>query len=575
MVRLICLFFFLFVGLQGANSQVRVSHLFVMISDAMENVKKAKVDESLPILENFKADFYAIPTHNSLAGIEVSKALETTIKNPNLDTLKTLSSALLAFEKEQNPIDYEAKTKQFKKRILPVFLQLEKATEKAMIEKDIEELPMFYKRFYDAWQRNERIVGDTSPGHYGQIETALTLYRVAMVSEVVDFESMKLQLQKISIALKDFTSGNVLQTQGIEGAPQTLSEGLELLRKAFREFSQDQKLAKDTILTFMAQWSIFEGEVRTRDGSLYNRIELELPEIAASGATQENIARFQNLLQSLEELDVNVEFTAFDAAIILLREGVEALLIVMALLTALQAANQPKGRAWVIGGAIFGVLLSLIAAIALVRLFPLATAGTNREILEGIVGIVAVIMMIFVGAWLHSKSNVASWQAYISSQMGKALAQGSLLGLGSLAFLTVFREGAETILFYVGMMPSIAMSSFLSGFGIACLALVVIAYLMKIFVQKLPIHLIFWVMSWLIYVLGFKILGVSIHALQLTNTLPLDILPIPNVAFLGFYNNLQGLVAQAVYVVIALIVVMWQRRNNYQSIQGELKRISS
>lgn len=556
MMRFVYLLFFLLVPLQASNTQVSVSHLFIMISDAMENAKNAKVEESIPILENVKDNFYAIPTHNSVAGLEVSKVLEIAIKNPNLQILESLSSALLAFEKEQNPIDYAAKRKQFEKRVLPVFLQFEKAT----IEKNTEELPILYKRFYDTWQRNERVVGDTSPGHYGQIETALTLYRVAMVSEVVDFEMMNLQLQKIGVALREFISGNVLQAQSLEGSPQTLSEGLELLRKAFREFSQNQDLAKDSILTFIAQWPIFEGEVRTRDGDLYNRIESELPEIVARGATQENLARFENLLQSLEALDINAEFTAFDTAIILLREGVEALLIIMALLAALQAANQPKGKVWVIGGAVFGVFSSLIVALALVQLFPIAAAGTNREILEGAVGIVAVVMMVFVAAWMHSKSSVASWQAYISSQMGKALAQGSLFGLGGLAFLAIFREGAETILFYAGMMPRITMGSFLSGFGFACLALVVIAYLMKVFVQKLPIHLIFLAMSWLIYVLGFKILGVSIHALQLTNIIPLDILPLPNVAFLGFYNNLQGLVVQAVYIAIVVLVMIWQRR---------------
>ncbi|RDU68975.1 iron permease [Helicobacter cholecystus] len=561
MMKFIYLLFFLLLGLQDANAQVRVSHLFVMISDAMENAKNAKTEESVPILENFKTDFYAIASHNSTAGAEVSRILEIAIKNPNLKILESLSSALLTFEKEQNPIDYAAKTKQFEKRVLPIFSQLQKAT----IEKNIKDLPMLYKRFYDTWQRNERIVGDISPGHYAQIETALTLYRLAMISEVVDFKVMNLQIQNIGTALREFISGNVLQAQSIEGAPQTLSEGLTLLRKAFREFLQNQDLARDYILTFITQWPIFEGEVSTRDSGLYRRIESELPEIVARGATQENLAHFENLLQSLEKLDINAQFSAFDAAIILLREGIEALLIVMALLTALQAANQSKGRAWVIGGAMLGVLLSLIMALALMWVFPLAAAGTNREILEGIVGIIAVIMMVFIGAWLHSKSSARSWKAYISNQMGKALARGSLLGLGGLAFLAVFREGAETILFYAGMMPSMTMDSFLSGFGFACLALIVIAYLMKVFVQNLPVHLIFLVMSWLIYILGFKILGVSVHALQLTNIIPLDILPLPSVAFLGFYNNLQGLLAQAIYVVITLGIMIGQRRSNAKS----------
>ncbi|MDE5603075.1 MAG: FTR1 family iron permease, partial [Helicobacter sp.] len=526
-------------------------------------VKNANNIEAIPILEDFKTEFYAIPTHDSEAGVEVSKVLESAIKNPNLELLESLSTALLEFEKEQNPVDYETKRKQFQKRVIPVFHQLKKVT----IEKNTEELFLSYKKFYDTWQRNERIVGDMSPGHYGQIETALTLYRVAMVSESMDFETMDSQLEKIEGALKDFLAGNVLQTQSLEGAPQTLSSGLALLKQALAEFPENEPFAKDAILTFITQWPIFEGEVRTRDGDLYNRIELELPQIVARGATQENLDSLQNLIKSIEALDINAEFTTFDAAIILLREGVEALLIIMALLTALQAANQPKGKVWVIGGAMFGLVLSLIVAVILTWLFPLATAGTNREILEGVVGIAAVVMMVFVGAWLHSKSSIMGWQTYVSNQMQKALAQGSLLGLSGLAFLAVFREGAETILFYAGMMPRLTMSSFLSGFGFACLALIVIAYLMKVFVQKLPIHWMFLVMSWLIYILGFKILGVSIYTLQLTNIIPINILPFSSVAFLGFYNNLQGILAQIFYIVFVVIVAIWQKHT-----QSRIKR---
>lgn len=555
MKNFLILFFLIFFS-QVANAQVRVGHLFVMISDAMENAKNSNIIESIPILENFKAEFNAIPTSNSQSGLQVNETLEIALKSPKLENLESLSVALLAFEKEQNPVDYEAKRKQFERRVMPVFRQFERATE----EKNREELPLLYKRLYDTWQRNERVVGDTSAGHYGQIETSLALYRVAMVSEVPDFDTMNLQLKKLGVALNDFIKGNVLEAQSVEGAPQNLTDGLALLRRALADFPQNEAVAKDAIFTFITQWAIFEGEVRTRDGGLYNRIESELPEIAAKGTSKENLARFQNLIESIELLDISAGYTAFDAAIILLREGLEALLIIMTLLAALQAANQTHGQYWVIGGAILGVGLSLIVAIILVQVFPLAAASASREILEGAVGIMAVVVMVFVGAWLHSKGSIAGWQSYISNQMGRALAQGSLFGLSGLAFLAVFREGAETILFYAGMMPKITMNAFLSGVGAAILGLIVIAYLMKIFAQKLPIHLMFKAMSWLIYALGFKILGVSVHTLQLTNVLSQDILPLPSIAILGFYNSFQGMFAQIVYVVLIMGVAKWQRR---------------
>ena len=549
-----CLFFVvLLVGF--GNAEVRLSHLFVLISDSMEEVKKENFSESLPILEQFKSEFELTQNNNSPKGAEVKKALESALKNPKIQNLESLSTALIAFEKEQNPIDYEAKRKQFEKRVMPLYKLFKEETS----AKNAEEIQALYKRLYDTWQRNERIVGDTSPGHYGQIEIALTLYRVAMVSEPMNFEVMELQSSRLGAALEEFISGKVLEAQSATNAPQTLSAGLNLLRGALEDFPNNASKAKDAIFVFITQWPIFEGEVRTRDGKLYNRIESELPEIVARSGNAENLAQLRNLIESIEALDINANYTAIDSAIILLREGVEALLIVMALLAALEAAKQNRGYKWVIGGAVIGIGLSFVAAFLLAILFPLAAAGTNREILEGGVGILAVIVMLFVGAWLHSKSSLRGWQDYIAKQMGKALASGSLIGLAGLSFLAVFREGAETILFYAGLLPKITMTSFLSGIGIAVVGLVIIAYLMRVFTQKLPIHLMFMAMSWLIYCIGFKMLGVSIHALQLTNILPMQILPLPSFAFIGFYNNIQGITTQAVYVLCVIAIVLWQR----------------
>ncbi|NSM10724.1 hypothetical protein G5C01_05005 [Moraxella bovoculi] len=190
----------------------------------------------------------------------------------------------------------------------------------------------------------------------------------------------------------------------------------------------------------------------------------------------------------------------------------------------------------------------------MVRLFPALTSGANREALEGAVGIVAVVMMMGVGAWLHSKSSVKAWNAYINKHMGVALSTGSMAGLFGLAFLSVFREGAETVLFYAGILPSIAMSEFVLGMAVALGVLFVVAVIMIKTSVKLPIPLLFKILTWLIYALGFKILGVSISALQLTGHLPRDVVDVPSVALLGIYPSVQGLVVQAVYVAICVLV---------------------
>lgn len=132
----------------------------------------------------------------------------------------------------------------------------------------------------------------------------------------------------------------------------------------------------------------------------------------------------------------------------------------MALVTTLKAAKMRKGLKWVYGGAVAGVLASAVIAVILQVVFPAVTSGANREIIEGCVGIFAVAMMILIGIWLHSKSSVKQWNDFMDHQMKTVTATGSFVSMFALSFLAVFREGAETILFYVGIIPRITTANF-------------------------------------------------------------------------------------------------------------------
>ncbi|MFO1383263.1 MAG: FTR1 family protein [Moraxella osloensis] len=210
--------------------------------------------------------------------------------------------------------------------------------------------------------------------------------------------------------------------------------------------------------------------------------------------------------------DVNptAQYTAVDSMLILLREGLEALLIVISLLSALTAAKQVKAKKWVYAGVAFGLLASIAGAMALQLLFPAVTSAANREMFEGVIGIVAVIMMIGIGAWAQQIIRPIM-NAYIKRHMGQAMTAGSFVSLFGLSFLSVFREGAETILFYVGILPNISMSNFLTGIGLALVALAAVAWVMLRTSVKLPIPQLFKLLTWVIYLLGFKILGVGLH----------------------------------------------------------------
>ena len=311
---------------------------------------------------------------------------------------------------------------------------------------------------------------------------------------------------------------------------------------------------------FIEVWPIIEGDVRTRNASLYTKVESETPIIMVKGNEQKYQDQLKDLIAELSKIDTKSNYNAIDSMLILLREGVEALVIVLSLASALRAAKQRKGLVWVYAGAIVGILASILAAVVLKYSFPALSSGTNREIIEGVVGIFAVIMMIGIGIWLHSKSSVKAWKDYMDKKLNVVLSTGSFVSMFALSFLAVFREGAETILFYAGIMPLITTSNLLIGIGLAIVALIILGFAMMKASGKLPISKVFLVLSWLIYILGFKMLGVSIHALQITDMLSNHIIDhMPTIEWLGIYPSYEVVISQIVYMIIVILSMIYEK----------------
>lgn len=542
-MRHILLTVFLFLGLP-LYAAVNVSPYFIQLSDAMSAVKQGDNAQAESHLTALQAQFAALPEAQSDSGQAVQQALQDALAHRDTAQLDTLARALYAFEKAHNPIDLAQARQRFAARVMPVYNKLHAAVD----AQDTAALPALYKRFNSAWTANEKIIRDNSLGHYGQIETAMSFLRIAMLADPPDYPAMRTQSQTLGEALQSFING---ESAAPQEPTQTLTGGIALLEQALTHMQNGTPQAAHAPLAqFIRQWPIFEGNVRTRDGALYTRLESELPVILAQADKADSAARLQALLTALQRIDTQAQYGILDAMLILLREGVEALLIVMALLTALQAAGHTRGKRWIYGGAAFGIAASIAGAIALQRLFPAISAGANREILEGIVGIIAVLMMLIVGGWLHGKSSRAGWQRFVDKHIAHAVATGSLISMAGLSFLAVFREGAETILFYAGIVSRIRLTDLLSGIALALALLLIIAVAIHKIGKRLPLHHLFSIMTWLIYALGFKILGVSIHALQLTQILPAHITDLPAIPVIGFYPSWEGIAAQLAYLAL-------------------------
>ena len=534
------------------------SQLFVKVTDATRAVEQGNQAKAKQLVAEIKEEFEQLENHDSPAGKEVSKAL--TINEVTKENLTTISSELLNFDKEQHPVDLKAEKEKLVSRLESRFADLQAA----ISAKNLEQTRSAYKKMNSTWTVNEGVVRDNSTAHYGNIETAISFLRSAIETEPVDFSSVQSSFDDLKTAIDSFVKGEEVATT--EGNL-TLKDGIQLLEKALDEFKAGKtQEASSNMKKFITIWPSIEGDVSTRNATLYTRVESETPVIMVKGNEKKYQDQLQALINDLSQIDTSASYNFFDAMLILLREGVEALLIVMALVTTLKAAKMKKGLKWVYTGAVMGILASLAIAVLLQFLFPAVSSGSNREIIEGAVGIFAVLMMIMVGIWLHSKSSIKKWNDFMESQMKAVTATGSFISMFALSFLAVFREGAETILFYAGIYPRIDKASFFLGIGLAFLVLFVLALIMNKASTYFKPHRIFLILTWLIYALAFKMLGVSIHALQLTNILPSHLMNgFPSIDWAGIYPSLEVVTCQLIFVVIVLIITWKNRENSHGS----------
>lgn len=254
-------------------------------------------------------------------------------------------------------------------------------------------------------------------------------------------------------------------------------------------------------------------------------------------------------------------YTALDAALILFREGLEAILVITSLIAFLNRSGNRDKRKWIWSGAVSGIVASGLLAVVLSMFLSNLSTGSSRETIEGITGLIAVVFMVTIGAWLHKKSNLKVWNQYVEKAIGSSLAKGTLWSLAFTAFLAVIREGAETVIFYIGMAPTIRISDLLIGIGGALAALMIIGFVIIKLSSRIPIRPFFLVAGLMLYYMAFKFVGVSIHALQVTGRIPSHLSDhLFNVPALGLYANWEMTLPQLLVLLFILLNMMLNAR---------------
>ncbi|MDO5729562.1 MAG: FTR1 family protein [Actinomycetaceae bacterium] len=263
--------------------------------------------------------------------------------------------------------------------------------------------------------------------------------------------------------------------------------------------------------------------------------------------------------------------TIFLAAFtVILREGIEAMLVVAAVIAYLVKAGHKDKTKVVWAGAIAALVVSAILAVAISQLTGLA--GKSQELIEGITALVAVAMLIYVSNWMLGKSDAAAWDRFIKDKTDTSLSHGSLLSLAFVAFLAVVREGAETILFFQPILAMADGKNHIVWIGLLAgvVALVVVYALIRILSIRIPLRPFFLATSLLLALLALTFTGSGIRELQEADAVSVTPIPgLPTIDLLGFYPRVENLTAQAVVliVMVGLFVYGYWRKNRVEAVR--------
>lgn len=256
------------------------------------------------------------------------------------------------------------------------------------------------------------------------------------------------------------------------------------------------------------------------------------------------------------------------AFLILLREGIEAMLVLLAIIAYLRKSGNGKYLKTVYNYSLAAIVASFITAYIFSTIISEeAGVGASRELIEGVTALVAVVVLFFTSAWLGAKSDKNVWKKYIEGMIESSMTTGRARALGMAAFLAVYREGAEVILFYQALFNNSSTDTHLiwGGFGSGCVVLAILFLLMQKGILSIPLRPFFIFTSVLMYLLAISFAGGGISELQEAGVIAqtvIESVPVPTIDYLGIYPTVETLGAQGIMILLAIGMVYYRSRKS-------------
>jgi high-affinity iron transporter len=357
-----------------------------------------------------------------------------------------------------------------------------------------------------------------------------------------------------------------------------LKQAIDLLKASDRAYQKgDIAKARTLALTaYLEGVEPVEIQLRANDASFSAQLEGQLAKVRSaieSGKSPEEVsdaiqASVQMIYQAKQKLR-DKTFTAWLAFLlsssIILREGLEAFLVVITMLSVIRALKLPKANTYVHVGWLAAIAAGFLMWLAAGNLFNFS--GAQRELMEGLIALFAVGVLLYLGFWMHSKSEAGKWQAYIKDKIQNLARTENLIGLSFLSFIVVFREAFESVLFLSALSLEIGDSqqaAFGGGIVFAFAMLGIISVLIMRYSKKLPIAKLFKYSAIIISGLAVILTGKGLSAIQEAGSISISVMPIDfRIEALGFYPTWETTIGQL--AILALILVLWNVINRKES----------
>jgi len=394
---------------------------------------------------------------------------------------------------------------------------------------------------------------------------SLTIDKVATTS---DEEFLK-QYQVTDPAKAKLLLAAIRFNQPIQRSSDFINTAVKYLDGAMDMYNQGKftEAAQLSTLAYLEGIEPLEMQLKSNDPQLMSTLEEKMhrlshlmeehrPAIEINDSVNSAKKTIAVAAQLVDKKEYSFMLALLMAISILLREGLEAFLVIMVILSILKASGLKNAAAWVHGGWIMAILAGCVIWMVSGRL--IGNQVEHMELMEGVISLFAVFMLLYVGFWLHGKSEIGKWKEYVSAKMKGAIKNESMIGLGSLSFFVVFREVFESVLFLSALNIEAAgkqSNAIVLGVIIAFVIVIALAFVLLKFSAQLPISKLFKVSSAVMSILAVILAGKGVHSLQETGYAPIHGFPALRLELIGIFPTVETCAAQA--AIILLLIIVW------------------